>query len=52
MECKIEKGKNLNPISRKEVVENYINNFDTSFKSRKRIKDGYEEVTKIKRNFK
>ncbi len=42
----------LNPTCIKESNMNLVNIFDTSLKSKKKVNDGFNEVTKIKRNFK
>ena len=47
-----EKSKTINPICIKENNMNLCNMFDTSFKSKKNINDGFDLVTKLKRNFK
>lgn len=46
------KGRIPTPTCIKELNMNIINNFDTSFNSKKTLKDGFNEVTKVKRNFK
>ena len=47
-----EKGKVMNPTCIKDTNMNLCNNFDTNFKSKKQNNDGFELVTKLKRNFK
>ena len=47
-----DKSKIINPSCIKEINMNICNNYDTSFNSKKISNDGFETVTKLKRNFK
>lgn len=49
---KIKKGKNINPLDIKENNINLCNTYDFNLKSNKINIDGFEIVTKLKRNFK
>ena len=46
------KFSDLNPSCIKDNNMNVVNIFDTSFKSKKTFDDGFNKVTKFKRNFK
>ena len=47
-----DKAKNFNPSCIKDINMNICSTFDSNFKNKKSINDGFEVVTKIKRNFK
>ena len=48
----IKKCKSINPLNIKENNINLCNNYDYSFRTDNKNFDGFELVTKVKRNFK
>lgn len=48
----LKKGKNITPIDIKDNNKNLCNTYDFNLKSNKNSIDGFEIVTKVKRNFK